>query len=878
MDMNLTDSDWESSSDSGSSEQEEVEFSYGGRAQDIFSNLEESIGKIDDFLSFERGFMYGDIVRSTAEPSGQSGRVINVNMLVNLESIHGKIVKEVDTKRLQRLRSISLCDYVINGPWLGRVDKIVERVSVTLDDGSSYEVLVSDQDKLVAIPPNMLEDSQYSYYPGQRVQVKLAHAARSTSWLCGNWRENQAMGTVCAVEAGLVYVEWVASIIMGGDRNLTAPQALQNPESLTLLPSVSHASWQLGDWCILPGASHCDMEELQKGFSRNMPRSSSDELFVITKTKMKVDVLWQDGGCSMGVDSQQLLPVGAVNAHDFWPEQFVVEKETCNSKRWGVVKVVNAKEQTVKVQWRTLAEKEASEQMEETVSAYELLEHPDFGFCFSDVVFKLGTEETGTIVATEMKDQLTDSDYSGKYCLSSIGVVAGFRNGVVEVKWANGSTSEVAPFEIWRMERSEFSNSSTISSASSVQDLSQKIDQSDESSSNHQETGLVNLYSAGESCNNNVLESSSFFLPKAAIGFITNLASSLFGSHGSTSAISSHSRCNDTEEQSDSEVLVQETTESYDTSESNSDEVDMDKMVNLPTAAINKTLDSTLVENSRNLVRFKQFDMVTDCSDHHFFSSAKELAQPPVTKSWVKKVQQEWSNLEADLPNTIYVRMYEERMDLIRAALVGAPGTPYHDGLFFFDIMLPPQYPHEPPMVHYHSGGMRLNPNLYESGRVCLSLLNTWSGSGTEVWNPGSSSILQVLLSFQALVLNEKPYFNEAGYDKQLGRAEGEKNSVSYNENAFLITCKSMISLLRKPPKHFEVLVKDHFTHRAQHVLAACKAYMEGVPVGSSTKLQESSTTNSTGFKIMLTKLYPKLVEAFSEIGVDCSQGVALEP
>ncbi|CAH8331494.1 unnamed protein product [Eruca vesicaria subsp. sativa] len=883
MDMNLTDSDWESSSDSGSSEHEEVEFSYGGRAQDIFSNLEETIGKIDDFLSFERGFMYGDIVRSTTEPSGQSGRVINVNMFVNLESIHGKIVKEVDTKKLQRLRSISLCDYVINGPWLGRVDKIVERVSVTLDDGSNYEVLVRNQDQLVAIPPNMLEDSQYSYYPGQRVQVKLAHGARSTSWLCGNWRENQAVGTVSSVEAGLVYVEWVASIIMGGgDRNLTAPQALQSPESLTLLPSVSHASWQLGDWCILPGSSHSDIEELQKGFSRNMQRSSSDELFVITKTKMKVDVLWQDGGCSMGVDSQQLVPVGAVNAHDFWPEQFVVEKETCNSKRWGVVKVVNAKEQTVKVQW---AEKEASEQMEEIVSAYELLEHPDFGFCFSDVVFKLSPEakidpNAGTIVATETKHQLTESDYSGAYCLSSIGVVSGFSNGVVEVKWANGSTSEVAPYEIWRMERSEFSNSSTISSASSVQDLSQKIGQSDESSSNHQETGLVSLYSVGESCNKNVPESSSFFLPKAAIGFITNLASSLFGSNGSTSALSSHSRCNDTEDLTDSEVLVQEATETHDISESKSDEVDMDMMVNLPIVGkrVTKTLDSTLLDNSTNLVSFKQFDMVTDCSDHHFFSSAKELAQPPVTKSWVKKVQQEWSNLEADLPNTIYVRVYEERMDLIRAALVGAPGTPYHDGLFFFDIMLPPQYPHEPPMVHYHSGGMRLNPNLYESGRVCLSLLNTWNGSGTEMWNPVSSSILQVLLSFQALVLNEKPYFNEAGYDKQLGRAEGEKNSVSYNENAFLITCKSMISLLRKPPKHFDVLVKDHFTHRAQHVLAACKAYMEGVPVGSSEKLQESSTTNSTGFKIMLTKLYPKLVEAFSEIGVDCSQGVALEP
>lgn len=104
-------------------------------------------------------------------------------------------------------------------------------------------------------------------------------------------------------------------------------------------------------------------------------------------------------------------------------------------------------------------------------------------------------------------------------------------------------------------------------------------------------------------------------------------------------------------------------------------------------------------------------------------------------------------------------------------------------------------------MVHYNSGGLRLNPNLYESGKICLSLLNTWTGTGTEVWNPRSSTILQVLLSLQALVLNEKPYFNEAGYDQQIGQAEGEKNSVTYNENAFLVTTKLMLYLLRKPPK-----------------------------------------------------------------------------
>lgn len=47
---------------------------------------------------------------------------------------------------------------------------------------------------------------------------------------------------------------------------------------------------------------------------------------------------------------------------------------------------------------------------------------------------------------------------------------------------------------------------------------------------------------------------------------------------------------------------------------------------------------------------------------------------------------------------TVYVRVFEERMDLIRAVIIGAPGTPYHDGLFFFDIFLPPEYPQIPPV------------------------------------------------------------------------------------------------------------------------------------------------------------------------------------
>ena len=103
--------------------------------------------------------------------------------------------------------------------------------------------------------------------------------------------------------------------------------------------------------------------------------------------------------------------------------------------------------------------------------------------------------------------------------------------------------------------------------------------------------------------------------------------------------------------------------------------------------------------------------------------------------------------------------------------------------------------------MHYHSGGLRLNPNLYNCGKVCLSLLNTWTGVKNEKWIPGVSTILQVLVSIQGLILNTKPYFNEPGYERMSGSATGEMRSLHYNENTFLLSLRTMMYMMRKPPK-----------------------------------------------------------------------------
>ncbi|KAI4299379.1 hypothetical protein L6164_032846 [Bauhinia variegata] len=921
MDVLITDSDWETFSESSSSEdQEDNDFLYGGQAQSILSSLEESIGRIDDFLSFERTFAYGDVVCSLTDPSGQMGRVTCVDMYVDLENSHGKVLKNVNTKKLLKIHSISEGDYVIKGSWLGRVQRVVDKVTILFDDGSKYEVIALETEKLVPLTHNSLEDLQYPYYPGQKVKVVSSIASRSARWLCGPWRDNQDEGTVCAVEAGLVYVDWFASVLMGSNFNVNPPLQCQDSKNLTLLSCFSHANWQLGDWCMLRVADQKEQMEqifqdahfteehhISRGCKRSNHSSNIGEMFIIGKIKSKVDIMWQDGEHSLGLDPQTLLPVNVINTHEYWPQQFVLEKGASDdplkpsSQTWGVVQCVDAKERTVKVQWRTFSiskpENLAGDKMEETVSAYELVEHPDYSYCFGDIVFKAAQKQFGYQADNDQEKSVTDMNVEADLrdrnhisyqnelpdnCYEScIGNVTGFRDGAVEVKWASGLTTKVAPYEILRIDKYESSTATPITHEVNVEDLTQDMTEHANLPSDVKGKGL-----SRETCGKHSGECSSFSLPRAAIELFSSIKSSIFRTLVATSQSEAVSLVHTYDEANESGYLDEK--ENSETCDLCTESHPMNELLSTK----NKTPDQEVVGihksevfpisvASSNSDQFKLFDILYNCSDHHFFGEGKGLALSQVKKGWVKKVQQEWTILEKNLPETIYVRAFEERMDLLRAAIVGAPGTPYHDGLFFFDIHFPPEYPHQPPMVHYNSGGLRLNPNLYESGKVCLSLLNTWTGTSTEMWNPGESTVLQVLLSLQALVLNEKPYFNEAGYDQQIGRVEGEKNSVSYNENAFLVTCKSMLYLLRKPPKHFEALVEEHFSRRAQHILLACKAYLEGAPVGHAFDCEgtehENQQKTSTGFKIMLAKLFPKLLEGFFDKGIDCNQFVQLQ-
>ena len=111
--------------------------------------------------------------------------------------------------------------------------------------------------------------------------------------------------------------------------------------------------------------------------------------------------------------------------------------------------------------------------------------------------------------------------------------------------------------------------------------------------------------------------------------------------------------------------------------------------------------------------------------------------------------------------SSIFVRVSDESINLIKALIIGPEGTPYENGCYEFDIYLPPTYPNVSPSVKLITTGqgtVRFNPNLYKDGKVCLSLLGTWDGPG---WIPGESTLLQVLMSIQSLIFVNNPFFNE---------------------------------------------------------------------------------------------------------------------
>ena len=110
--------------------------------------------------------------------------------------------------------------------------------------------------------------------------------------------------------------------------------------------------------------------------------------------------------------------------------------------------------------------------------------------------------------------------------------------------------------------------------------------------------------------------------------------------------------------------------------------------------------------------------------------------------------------------------------------------------------------------------------------QVCLSVLNTWSGRPEEKWNSRTSSLLQVLVSIQSLILVTEPYFNEPGYERQRGTPQGDDQNLVYNAVVFTESVRwAILEQIVNPAEPFRRVILQHFHLKQHEVLRQCREW-----------------------------------------------------
>ncbi|KAL5282756.1 BIRC6 family protein [Megaselia abdita] len=291
-----------------------------------------------------------------------------------------------------------------------------------------------------------------------------------------------------------------------------------------------------------------------------------------------------------------------------------------------------------------------------------------------------------------------------------------------------------------------------------------------------------------------------------------------------------------------------------------------------------KTIEERYMEVMKKL-QFDTFEMIVESSttpykfaiSHHYEGSVK-LAGDRYHPSRVKRLAQEAVTLSTSLPlsysSSVFVRCDTDRLDIMKVLITGPADTPYANGCFEFDVFFPPDYPSSPMQINLETTGrhsVRFNPNLYNDGKVCLSVLNTWHGRPEEKWNAQTSSFLQVLVSIQSLILVPEPYFNEPGFERSRGTPSGTHSSREYNSNIYQACVRwAMLEQIRNPNPCFKEVIHTHFWLKRFEI---CKQIESWIDELSKTQSDRSGRTISFN-AMVLRRQYRQLREELGKLQV----------
>jgi len=157
--------------------------------------------------------------------------------------------------------------------------------------------------------------------------------------------------------------------------------------------------------------------------------------------------------------------------------------------------------------------------------------------------------------------------------------------------------------------------------------------------------------------------------------------------------------------------------------------------------------------------------------------------------------------------SSIFIRTSDQDLSTIHIMISGPDATPYKNGLYHFSLCMGSQFPSKPPTVmllNTSNGRIRHNPNLYSTGKVCLSILGTWTGGQT--WS-SQRTLYDAIIGIQNYIFSENPYRNEPSFN-----TTNLSICKAYNHIIRLSTMiDGMLYMMNKPPPEFIDVVIFHF-------------------------------------------------------------------
>lgn len=193
-------------------------------------------------------------------------------------------------------------------------------------------------------------------------------------------------------------------------------------------------------------------------------------------------------------------------------------------------------------------------------------------------------------------------------------------------------------------------------------------------------------------------------------------------------------------------------------------------------------------------------------------------------KNYIKNYKTLFDNIIELDPSGIYLHVDESNIYKFYALILGPKNTPYENGFYAFNIEITDEYPFKSPKVtHLTTGGgnIRFHPNLYSTGKVCLSILGTWNGPK---WT--STMTIMSLLQSIRMIMDEDPLRNEPGYNNlntYINEAMIFKKFAQWNN--YSVAILGVYTLKEYPV--FNELIKLKFNELFDENISCIKKFIE---------------------------------------------------